>query len=143
MNDPCQANELFSFNNDEYEEVNFPLATPLVQREQQKELNQRNYKTKGNITKEENQEQDLDGVEIISHKRNIYVPKSLRRHMIIWYHLYINQPGADILANTTKQVCYWKGIKNQERKFANHCKECQTQKKCASRYGPIPPKNIS
>ena len=36
MNDSRRENEIFAFNNDEDEKVNFPLALPLVQREQQK-----------------------------------------------------------------------------------------------------------
>ena len=49
MNDSFFANELFAFNNDEDYEVKFPLALPLVQMEQQKELNQSNSKLKVDI----------------------------------------------------------------------------------------------
>ena len=34
MNDSHRANELFVFDNNEDDEVNFPLALPLVQRDQ-------------------------------------------------------------------------------------------------------------
>ena len=34
MNDSRWANELFAYDNDEYEEVNLPLSLPLVQRKQ-------------------------------------------------------------------------------------------------------------
>ena len=35
------------------------------------------------------------------------------------------------------------GIINQASQFAKRCRECQTQKKRAPRYGQLPPKNIS
>ena len=52
MNDSRQDNELLSFDNDEGYKVNFPLALPLVQMEQQRELNQINSKLKVDLTKE-------------------------------------------------------------------------------------------
>ena len=52
MNDSHQANDIFAFNNYEYYKVNSPLAIPLVQMGQQKELNQRNSKLNVYITKE-------------------------------------------------------------------------------------------
>ena len=52
MHGSHRANELFAFDNDLYDEVNFPLVIPLVQREQQKELNQSNYNLKLDLTKE-------------------------------------------------------------------------------------------
>ena len=51
MNDSRQANELFTFDNDEYKKVTFQLTLPLVQRYQQKELNQRNSKLKVDLKK--------------------------------------------------------------------------------------------
>ena len=51
MNDSRQANELFTFDNDEYNKVTFQLTLPLVQRYQQKELNQGNSKLKVDLKK--------------------------------------------------------------------------------------------
>ena len=51
MNDSSPEKELFAFNNDEDDEVYFPLALPIVQREKQKKLNQRNSKLKADLTK--------------------------------------------------------------------------------------------
>ena len=50
MNDSNQENELFVFDNDEDDEDNFPLALPIIQREQEKELIQRIYKLKLDLT---------------------------------------------------------------------------------------------
>ena len=77
MNDSRQANELFTFNNDEDDNVNSPLAIPLFQREQQKNLSQRYSKIKVDLTKGEYKKEDINGVDIIFHKRHIYMYQNI------------------------------------------------------------------
>ena len=82
-------------------------------------------------------------MEIICYDSKIYVPQSLRRRVLDWYHLYLNHPGGSRLAKTTQEVCYWKGFVTQADLFAKTCKICQQFKKRETLYGHLPPKNIA
>ena len=87
--------------------------------------------------------QELNNVDIIYYDSNIYVPQSLRRRVIDWYHFYLNHPGGNRLAKTIWEVCYWKGIVTQADLFAKMCKTCQRFKNRKTLYGHLPPNNIA
>ena len=137
------AKELFAIN--ATTTSGFPLNLSLVQEEQNKELSQEGSKLKTNLEdiQSEFTKQELDNVEIIFYKNKIYVPKTLRRRTIDWYHYYLNHPGGDRLANTLQEVCYWKGMVNQAKQTARRCQSCQKFKRRATRYGHLPPMNIA
>ena len=42
--------------------------------------------------------QALDNVEIIYYDRKLYMPQSMRRRVLDWYHFYLNHPGGSRLA---------------------------------------------
>ena len=71
------------------------------------------------------------------------MPQNLRRHVLYWYHFYINHPGGSILEKITHEVCYWKGLVTQEQLLAKKCKTCQHFKKRKTIYGHLTPKNIA
>ena len=77
------------------------------------------------------------------YKSKIYVPRKLQGRLIAWYHEYLCHPGGDRLAHTLKQVCYWKGMTSQAVKYCKRCPICQKFKKRKTRYGQVPPKDIS
>ena len=86
--------------------------------------------------------QALNSVEIIFYDRKIYVPQSLYRRVLDWYHFYLNHPGGSRLAKKIREVCYWKDLVMQEELFANTCKTCQQVKKRNTIYRHLPPKKI-
>ena len=57
--------------------------------------------------------QALDDVKIISYDSKTYIPQTLRRNVLHWYHLYINFPGVSIIAKKIREVCYWKDLVTQ------------------------------
>jgi hypothetical protein len=137
------ANELFAIN-----ETNadvFPLTLLLVQAEQNKEKtnNKSDLSTNLKNKNKEFKKQVIDDVEIYLFNNKIYVPKSLCRRTLDWYHFYLNHPGGDRLAKTLQEVCNWKGITTQAKLHAKHCKSCQKFKRRAARYGHVPPMNIA
>ena len=73
----------------------------------------------------------------------MYVPQSLRRRVLDWYHFYINHPCGSIIDKTIREVCYWKGVVTQAELFAKTCNTCQQFKKRKTIYGYHPPKNIA
>ena len=135
------ANNNSDNNNDD---VVFPLTLSVVHAELQLEL--QNADSKINTYLNDNSSgyktKRFDDVELVFYDDRIYVPSSLRRRALEWYHHYLNHPGGDRLANTLLQVCYWKGLTSQAKKFAKHCKICQRFKRKNKRYGKLPPKEI-
>ena len=87
--------------------------------------------------------QSLDDVEIIFYESKIYVPQSLRKHVIDWYHLYLNHSGGSTLAKRIRGLCYWKGVVAQADLYAKTCKICEQFKNINNIYGHMPPKNIA
>ena len=83
---------------------------------------------------------EVEGINLIHYCKKIYVPKSLRRRALAWYHHYLCHPGGDRLSNTLTQVCIWKGIVSQARTLCKNCKQCQKYKKRNTKYGHLPPK---
>ena len=87
--------------------------------------------------------QALDNVKIICYDIKIYVPQSMCRRVLDWYHFYLNRPGGSRLAKTILEVCYWKGLFKQAEMFAKTCNIFQQLKNRKTLYGHLPPKNIS
>ena len=87
--------------------------------------------------------QELDDVEIICYGSKIYVPQSLRRHVLDWYHFYLNHPVVSRLAKTIQEVSYWKVNVTQAKMFAKTCKIYQQFRNRKTLYGHLPPKNIA
>ena len=113
-NEPCttkaqsRENNLLAIGRLENNEDGFPLNILIVQKLQQKEL--RN--TKSNISTYISDQgssysmEELDGEDIICYDTKIYVPQSMRRRVLDWYHFYLNHPGGSRLTKTTRKVCY-------------------------------------
>ena len=86
---------------------------------------------------------ELNDVEIIFYDSKIYVPQSLCRRVLDWYHFYLNHPGCSRLAKTICEVCYWKFLVTQVDLYDNLCNICQQFKNRKTIYGNLPPKNIA
>ena len=73
---------------DENNEYYFPLYLLNFQREQKEDLRNRNYKLGTYILDRGSGycKQDIDNVKIIFYKSKIYVPQSLRKRVLYWYH---------------------------------------------------------
>ena len=71
------------------------------------------------------------------------MPQSLCRHVLDWYHFYINHPGGSRHGKKIREVCYWKVLIAQAELFAKTWKMCQQFKKRNTLYGNMPPKNIA
>ena len=87
--------------------------------------------------------QALNCDKIIYYYGKIYVPQSIFRRVLDWYHFYLSHPGGSRLAKTILEVCYWKGLVTQAEMFANTCNDCQQFTKRKTLYGHLSPNNIS
>ena len=122
----------------------FPLELSLVRKEQNKELKKRNSKLQLAI-KNKNLNYNittLDEVEIVTFEDKIYVPVSLRKRTMEWYHYFLNHPGGERLYKTLNRVCYWKGMGNHCMNFCKKCEVCQLHKPRKTKYGHLPPKRV-
>ena len=128
------------------EQIDFPLAPQLVEVEQKLELNTAAGMTiKAALldTKSQWDYRDVEGIKLIHFAKKIYVPKTLRKRTLQWYHRYLCHPGGDRLFTATlTQVCTWRGIVHQARTYCKHCSMCQKYKKRSTKYGHLPPKEV-
>ena len=107
--------KLLSIGREENSENYFRLNILNVQREQKKYLIKINYKLSAYISYWSSgySKQALDKVEIILYDSKIYVPQTLRRRVLDWYHFYLNHPGGSRLAKTIIELCCLKSISTQ------------------------------
>ena len=87
--------------------------------------------------------QEIDDVKRICYDSKTYVPQSLRRRVLYWYHFYLNHQGGSRLSKIFQEVCYWKGLVAKVDLFANSCKISQQFKNRDTIYGHLPPKNVA
>ena len=108
----CCTNELFTIGREENNDNCFPIKLLILQRKQQKELGNIKSILSTYISDRVSgySKKELDDVEIICYDSKIYVPKSLRRRVLDWYHFYLNHSGGSRLAKTIREVWYWKGL---------------------------------
>ena len=116
MKSQCCANDLFVIGRYEHNNYCFLLYLLIVQRKQQKELRNRNFKLSTYILDRISSysNQDLNNIDITFYDIKIYVPQIIRIHVIDWYNLYLNQPVVKILAKTIREVCDWEVLVLQE-----------------------------
>ena len=138
------VNQIFTLGRIENKKYCFPLNLLILQREQQKKLRNINSKLSTYISDQgySYSMQALDYIKIICYDRKIYVPQSLRRSVLYWYHFYLNHPGGSILVTPIREVCYWNVLVAQAELFAKMCKTFQQFKKRKTIYGHLTPYNI-
>ena len=134
-----EANDSFVIDEDD---IVFPLSPQIVEVEQKLELNTDNEQAielKAALSKSDSKwkYQEVEGIKIIHFNDKIYVPKSLRKRVLNWYHHYLCHPGGDRLSSTLLQVCVWKGITSQARKLCKECPTCQKFKSRTKKYGHL------
>ena len=101
-----RVNTLFTIGRVENNGDCFPLNILIVKREQQKELRNINSNLSTYISDRGSgySMQELDNFEIICYDSKICMPQILRRPVLDWYHLYINDLGVSRPAKTIREV---------------------------------------
>jgi hypothetical protein len=127
------------------EDIGFPLALSIVQREQNIELrNQKTTLAKAITNKESGYtKRNIEDFDIICYDNKIYVPESLRGRTLDWYHHFLEHPGGTRLGYTIGTIAYWQGLINQAKQKSKLCKTCQSFKKRRKKYGQVPPKVLT
>jgi hypothetical protein len=81
-----------------------------------------------------------DDKDIVYFKGKIYIPTSLRAHILTWYHEMLCHPGQTRMEGTLRAHFTWKGLKNDVKRQVQDCRICQKYKKQQKKYGKLPPK---
>ena len=114
-----------------------PITTKLIQRhqasddylQQQLQTQSQAYSVKS-----------LRGGDMFCYNNKIYVPQSLRKHIVEWYHTVLCHAGETRTEETIKQHMTWPGLREDVRKVIKTCDQCQRLKKSQKKYGHVPPK---
>ena len=57
----------------------------------------------------------------VTYNDKIYIPSSLRKDVMNWYHHYQQHPGASRMERTLGAVVYWPNMSKDIRRFCTTC----------------------
>jgi hypothetical protein len=77
---------------------------------------------------------------VITYDNKIYIPISLRKRIVWWYHTYLQHPGITRMEATLRQNLTWPNLRKDVEAAVNNCHECQIGKKARKKYGDLPEK---
>jgi hypothetical protein len=85
-------------------------------------------------------ERTIERSTVITYEKKIYIPQSLRKRIVWWYHKYLQHPGTTRMEATLRQNLTWPNIKKYVEAAVKNCHECQIGKKVRKKYGELPEK---
>jgi Integrase zinc binding domain len=131
-----QEEALTLLSESEHSSIKFPMKTALIFKEQikvpglrNKELSQTHYAM-----------QHIEGYDLLCYKDKIYIPQSLRKKLLSWYHEYLLHPGQTRNEKTIRNTMTWPGLTQDFERLCSTCPLCQLTKKERKKYGLMPPK---
>jgi hypothetical protein len=101
------------FGLDEIEEDTFPLDMKLLAKAQQ---NDKALRAKVRKNLDEFTERKIEGTSVLMYRGRIYVPTSLRKRIINWYHEFLCHPG-ETRTEQSIRTCYLKTTFERLRKL--------------------------
>ena len=87
-------------------------------------------------------QQELDYVEIICVDNRIYMPLTMCRYVLYWYHFYLNNPSCNRLLNTSHHVWNCKFLVFQADLSVKTCNKYQKFENIKNLYEQLPHKII-
>ncbi len=127
---------------EEYLDMEFALDVRMFKTHQRNDstLQQRIRKSNNNETSSYTYK-EVEGEELIHFNNKIYVPETLRDHVLTWYHDILVHPGEQRMEQTIKAVYTWPNLRKDVIRFCKTCDLCQRCKKQKKRkYGLLPEK---
>jgi hypothetical protein len=77
---------------------------------------------------------------VITYENKIYIPISLRKRIVWWYHTYLQHPGITSMEATLRQNLTWLNLRKDVEAAVKNCHECQIGKEVRKKYGDLPEK---
>jgi hypothetical protein len=95
-------------NVDEMESEQFPMSPEIIAREQiMKDRHLKEVMKKSGKFSERTVERST----VITYDKNVYIPISLRKRIVWWYHTYLQHPGITCMEATLRQNLTWPNLK--------------------------------
>jgi hypothetical protein len=112
-------------NVNEMESEEFPISPEIIAREQKKETHLKEVMNKS----EKFSERIVERSTVITFENKIYIPKSLIKRIVWWYHTYLQHPVITRMEATLRQNLTWPNIRKGVEAALKNCHECQIGKK--------------
>jgi hypothetical protein len=112
------------------------MSPEIIAREQKKDTHLKEVMQKSDKFSERLVERST----VITYNNNIYIPISLRKRIVCWYHTYLQHPGITRIEATLRQNLTWPDLKKDVEASVKNCHECQIGKKVRKKYGDLPEK---
>jgi hypothetical protein len=112
-------------NIDEMESEEFPMIPQIIAREQKKDTHLKEMMKKS----EKNSERLIERSTVITYDNKIYIPQSLRKRIVWWYHTYLQHSGIALMEATLRQNLTWPNLKKDVEAAVKNCHECQIGRK--------------
>jgi hypothetical protein len=121
-------------NVNEMESEEFPMSPEIIAREQKKDTHLKEMmKKSGKFSK-----RLIERSTLITYDNTIYIPISLRKRIVWWYHTYLQRPRITRMQATLRQNLTWPNLRKDVEAAVKNCHECQIGKKVRKKYGDLP-----
>jgi hypothetical protein len=134
-----QIAELYENTDDKsLQDLDYPLSTQIIAEHQLKDqtLIQNNTRHPEYFSK------SVDGHNVILFNNKIYIPKTLRKPILSWYHSALQHPGIQRTERTIRSHLVWPGLSKDVEKHIKSCHQCQRCKNPRKKYGHLSLKDI-
>jgi hypothetical protein len=91
---------------DEMESEEFPMSPDIIAREQNKDSHLKEVMKKS----EKLSERTIERSTLITYDGKIYIPQSLRKRIVWWYHTYLQHPGITRMEATRRKNLVWPNL---------------------------------
>jgi hypothetical protein len=95
-------------NIDEMDSEEFPMGPEIIAREQKKDTHLKEVMKKS----EKFSDRLIERSTMITYDNKIYIPISLRKRTVWWYHTYLQHPGITRIEATLRQKLTWPNLRN-------------------------------
>jgi hypothetical protein len=121
-------------NVDEMESEEFPMSPEIIAREQKNDTHLKEVTKKSDKFSERLVERST----VITYDNRIYIPLSLRKRIVWWFHSYLQHPCITRMEATLIQNLAWPNPRKDVEAVVKDCHESQIGKKVRKKYGDLP-----
>jgi hypothetical protein len=120
-------------NVDEMESEEFSMSPEIIAGEQKKDTHLKEVMKKSDKLSDRIVERST----VITYKKKIYVPISLRKRIVGWYHTCLQHPGITRMEATLRKNLTWPSLRKDVEAAIKKYHECQIDKKVKKKYGEL------
>jgi hypothetical protein len=84
----------------------------------------------------------VDETSVVCKNGRMVIPKPLQRHVVLWFHHYLQHPGHRRLEETMQATMYVKGMRTTIWSMMKSYRTCQVNIKWKLKYGHLLPKTV-